>query len=336
MKTTKMGQPITATQRRAARASRDRMMARAVRLKRVWRYRLHAAVLLPLAGLLRLLPVEAAARLGGWLGRELIPRFDNFNGSLRSVRIAFPDIGDAAARQVLVGMCENIGMVLGESLHLDAFAGPDNERLHVIGVNHVRAAQALDSGVLFVSGHFGNWELFEVALATLGLKGAKVLQHAHNPYLVEPVALHRYAFGLDEQIAQGEGVFVRARAALRAGRVVQMLCDQRTTKGAKVPFFGLETTTNLVPARLARETGAPLVLMRIKRLGPARFEITFQPPRRFEYEDDEVEIMTWINGYFEGEIRAVPTQWLWSHPRWGDVFANIAAAPLVTPPEDDQ
>ncbi|MBL8597814.1 MAG: lysophospholipid acyltransferase family protein [Devosia sp.] len=326
------GRPLTDAQRAAIDASTQRMLKRARERRRVGRYRLQTALILPLVGLLRLLPVEAASNLGGWIGRTFVRRIEDLKSFHRTIRVAFPQMGEAEMDELLAEMSANVGRVLGESIHLEAFAGADNARLELSGVEHVEAARREGRGILFVGGHFANWELFEVALANLGLSGAKVLQHPSNPFVLGLVARHRYAYGLDEQIATGEGVFARVRDALRAGRVVQMLADQRTSKGAKVPFFGLETTTNLVPARAARETDAPMIMMSMRRLGPARFAIGFSPPRRYGPDDDEVAIMAEINRFFEEQLRATPAHWLWGHPRWGDVFENIPAQPLVTPP----
>jgi KDO2-lipid IV(A) lauroyltransferase len=322
--------PLTDAQRGAIAASRARMLQRARERRRVGWYLLQTVLILPVVGLLRLLPVEAASNIGGWIGRHVVGRIENLKSFHRTIRVPFPEMSEAEMDTLLAEMSENLGRVLGESLHLEAFAG--NARLELSGVEHVEAARAEGRGILFVGGHFANWELFEVALANLGLSGAKVLQHPSNPFVLGLIARHRYAHGLDEQIATGEGVFVRVRDALRAGRVVQMLADQRTIKGAKVPFFGLETTTNLVPARAARETGAPVILMSMRRLGPARFSIGFAVPRHHGPADDEVAIMGEINRFFEEQLRAMPAHWLWGHPRWGDVFRDLPAQPLVTPP----
>ena len=322
---------ITAEQEAAIRASRQRMLERARERKRVGRYRLQTALILPMVGLLRLLPVEVASNLGGWIGRHLVPRIENLRSFHRTIRVAFPQMSEAQMDALLVEMNDNLGRVFGEAIHLEAFAGAGNPRLALSGVEHVEAAREAGRGILFVGGHFANWELFEVALSNLGLRGAKVLQHPSNPFVLGLVARHRYAYGLDEQIATGEGVFVRVRDALRAARVVQMLADQRTSKGAKVPFFGVPTTTNLVPARAARETGAAVILMSMRRLGPARFAIGFAAPRTYGMADDETDIMAEINRFYEEQLRATPAHWLWGHPRWDDVARDIPAQPLVTP-----
>lgn len=326
------GKPLTDAQRAAARASRERLLVRARERGRLGRYRLQTALLMPFVWLLRALPVEAASNLGGWVARSIVGRLANPKLVRRTIGVPFPDLPEREVTRLIGDMSENVGRVLGESMHLEAFAGSGNPRLVLTGTEHVDAARATGRGILFIGGHFANWELFEVALAGMGLDGAKVLQHPSNPFVLEMVAHYRYAYGLDEQIASGEGVFTRVRDALNAGRVVQMLADQRTAKGAKVPFFGVETTTNLVPARVARETGAPVILMSIRRTGLARFAITFRPPRSFGPTDDEIAIMRWVNAFYEGELRATPGQWLWGHPRWADVFRDIPAQPLVTPP----
>ena len=312
------------------------MMARAVRANRVWTYRFQAAIVLPLAALLGVLPVNVAARAGGWLGRIILPRPDGLERALPELRAFLPDLGEAAARQVFRGMGESFGAGFGEALHCDAFAGPDNPRLHLVGVNHVRAAQALDSGVLFIGGHFSNRDLFEIALTTLGLSGARVLQPARNPYMVEAMALRGYAFGLDEQIVPGDGAFARARIVLRAGRVVQMLSDMDAPKRSGAGDLVQAMTSSSAAARLARETGAPIVLMRMRRLGPARLEITFQPPRRFEYDDIDAEIVAWISAFFVDEARTASAQRLWGKPRWSDVLSDVGPVALTPPPKEGQ
>ncbi len=326
------GRPVSDAQRAAAQRSKQRMLARARERGRLGRYRIHTAILMPFVWLLGALPVGVASSLGGWIGRRLIPRFGDMDTIARTMRVPFPDLDDAAVKALAAEMGENIGRVLGESLHLEAFSGADNPRLILSGIEHVEAARAGGRGVLFLGGHFANWELFEVALANLGLSGAKVLQHPHNPYVLETMAFHRYAHGLDEQIASGESVFARVRDTLAAGRVVQMLADQRPHKGIVAPFFGIETLCNVVPARAARETGAPIVLMSMKRVGPVAFTVSFAPPRSFGPSDDEREIVGWINQFYEAELRATPGAWLWGHPRWDDALKGAPAETLETPP----
>src|SRR5690348_9544551 len=116
----------TDVQRAAARKSRERMLELARKRGRIGRYRMQTALIMPIVWLLGALPVEAASNLGGWIGRRLIPRVADIADIKRTMRVPFPAITDAQADGHIRDMSENIGRVLGEALHLNAFAGRDN------------------------------------------------------------------------------------------------------------------------------------------------------------------------------------------------------------------
>src|SRR5690606_10092474 len=168
-------------QRSAIAASHERILKRARKRKRLGRYLMQTVLILPAIGLLRLLPVEAASNVGGWIGRRFIAPSLQRETVYRTIRVPFPDMDDTQVRALLTDMGDNLGRVLGEAVHLEAFAGRGNPRLALEGVEHVDAAVAEGRGILLVGGHFANWELFEVALANPGLRRATVLPHPSNP-----------------------------------------------------------------------------------------------------------------------------------------------------------
>ncbi len=182
---------------------------------------------------------------------------------------------------------------------------------------------------MFIGGHFGNWELIPVALRAAGFDGVSVVQHPNNPHVVELIAAERYRAGLSEQIGAGDGVYAALRRKLKAGGVAAMLADQRVLNGIAVPFFGVETTTNLIPARLARDLNVLVVPMANRRVGGARFEIVLGEPmlveRTGDRAADERAFTTRINRFYEDQIRAAPAGWLWGHPRFDDAFHELDA-----------
>jgi KDO2-lipid IV(A) lauroyltransferase len=213
---------------------------------------------------------------------------------------------------------------MAELSHLDAFSGPGNPRLRIVGAENVEAARAAGKGVLLVGCHFGNWELVEVAARTIGVDGVVAVQHSHNPFLIRWLARRRFTAGFSEQIGTGDGVYRVMRRRLADGQSALMLCDQRVGNGIKAPFFGLETTTNVIPARLARTLPIAVIPMMVRRLGGARFEFSFQPELLFEHsgdaDADERAFMARINRGFEQQMLSDPGQWLWLNPRWDDVL----------------
>ncbi len=322
---------LTPEQRKAMREARDAMLARA-RAKGSGKrlsYALQAAALFPLVGLLKLLPIDVASATGGWIGRALVTRLLDRPAHFETMRVAFPQASDAELGAMLVEMCDHLGRVLGEVVHLKDFAGPANPRLVIKGADAVAKARRPGQGVLFIGGHFGNWELIPVALREAGFDGVSVVQHPNNPYVVQWIAAERYRTGHREQVGAGEGVYAALRRALKAGGVAAMLADQRVLNGIKAPFFGVETTTNLIPARLARDLGAVVVPMSNRRIGGAHFEVVLGSPmevrRTEDRAADERAVTAQINRFYEDQIRAAPASWLWGHPRFDDAFYELDA-----------
>ena len=322
---------LTPEQRAAIRAARDAMVARA-RAKGFGKrasYALQTAVLFPLIGVLKALPVDAASATGGWVGRTLIARLLDRKAHFETMCVAFPPASDAELEAMLVDMCDHLGRVLGETVHLGAFGGAGNPRVRIVGAERVAALRRPEQGVLFLGGHFGNWELIPVALRAAGFDGISVVQHPNNPHVVEWIASERYRAGHSEQIGAGDGVYAALRRRLKAGGVAAMLADQRVLNGIKAPFFGVETTTNLIPARLVRDLDVLAVPMLNRRVDGARFEIVLGAPLTLERTSDrgadERGFTTALNRFYEDQIRAAPASWLWGHPRFDDAFYELHA-----------
>jgi len=326
------GYPITPDQRAQMIAARQRMIVRA--RKKGWAkrasYAIQAGLVFPLIWLLAVLPVDLASAFGGWFGRSVVYRLINRRDHYRTMRVAFPRASEGELDAILKGMCENLGRVLGETVHLRDFAGEANPRVRLQGLAHVEALKRQGKPILFLGGHFGNWEVIQPALRAAGIDGLSVVQHPNNPYLLEPIARFRYRAGLSAQVAAEEGVYAALRRQLKAGGAAAILADQRVLNGIEVPFFGLETMTNLIPARLARDLGAAVVLISNRRLGGARFEIAFHEPlvvsRTADRAADERAFTVRINRFYEEQILAAPAYWLWGHPRFDDALGPFPDA----------
>jgi KDO2-lipid IV(A) lauroyltransferase len=284
-------------------------------------YLVQYAVLRLLVGLLRLLPVDAASNLGGWIGRTLLARKIDSEGVRRTIRVAFPNATDAEAAAIVGEMADNIVRGVMELACLAAFAGENNPRLRVLGTENVTRAGAGGRGVLFVMGHFANWEVAAIPLRNLRLDGVFSVMPPSNPYVYEWLARLRMSVGLSQQADAGEGVYKAFRRNLKDGRIAIVLADQRLSNGIKVPFFGIETITNVIPARLARTLGVAVVPLAVRRVGrTARFEVEFMSPLEFattgDDAADEKAFTARINAFYESEILRAPGQWLWLDPRW--------------------
>ena len=323
---TQTSDALSEAQIAAIRAGREARLARAQRLG--WRkrasYRVQYAVMLALVGLLRSLPVEVASALGGWLGRVLLGRRLLTPAVRRTIRVPFPNADEAMIAALVQETADNIVRVIAELAHLPTFVR-ETDRIRIEGAEHVAAARAGGRGVLFAVGHFANWEVMPIALRRLGLDGAFAVMPPSNPYVFEWLTRLRMRVGFSEQANAGEGVYRIFRRALRQGRSAFVLADQRLHNGILAPFFGIETVTNVIPARLARTLGVAVVPLAVERIAErtAQFVVRFEAPLEFVATGDEAAderaFTALINGFYEREILRAPGQWLWVDPRWEPV-----------------
>ncbi len=141
--------------------------------------------------LFRLLPLDAASGLGGWLGRVVGPRLGVSKRAAINLRRALPGLGEAEMRRIMRGMWDNLGRVIAEYPHLaEIEIYKKGGRVELVGEEHVEPLLASGRPVIFISAHFGNWEIATMAATQRGLPVAEVYRAANNPWVDR--LIHRY------------------------------------------------------------------------------------------------------------------------------------------------
>ncbi len=295
-------------------------------MSRDLRHRLEALLLRLALWFFARLPLDRASALGGWLGRSLGPRLALSERARGNLRRAFPEMDQGGIEAIIVGMWDNLGRVGAEFPHLAAFRcyGPDRDgvsRIEVVGTENIDLAGQSDSGAIFFSGHLSNWELPPLSACQRSLPLISVYRQANNPHADALIQGVRAGTG-SEYLAKGGAGARRLIAALRRGKAVAMVVDQKQNDGIPVDFFGRPAMTAPAAAELALRYGCPLIPTRVERLGGARFRITIEPPLELaqsgEREADVAATMARVHARLEAWIRHSPEQWFWLHRRWPD------------------
>jgi len=280
---------------------------------------LEAVGLVPLLALIRLLPVDWASNLGGFLGRAIGPRLGITNRARRNLRLAMPELGDGEIERIVRAMWDNLGRVVFEYPHLGAITDPARGRVELVDVAHVRALGATGAPGILASAHLANWEVMPVVAARNGVDVTIIVRQPNNPLVRATLDRMRGVAG-GRRAAKGKGGSRAVIETLRDRRVLGLLFDQKLNQGIPVPLFGIEAMTAPAPAQLALRFGCPLIPVRIERTGPARFRMIADPPIEVPAHGDrqaKVAAMTGaLNRVLEGWIRERPDQWLWLHRRW--------------------
>lgn len=294
------------------------MAAPALSLSQKLRYGAEAALFLIFMGFFRLIGVDAASAVGGFIGRQIFARTRVTQRARDNLAAAFPEKTQTERDIILRAMWDNLGRTVAEYAHLDKFdlSGPD-PRIQVNNIEEIEKVHG--KGVLIVSGHFANWEIMPIAASRYGMDGAIVYRPPNNPYVDRYISRARARKGYAEQISKHQGTR-RIFTLLRGGKAILLLADQKTNEGIPVPFFGRDAMTTPAPAALALKLKVPMIFASNKRLGGARFAVTVYPPLAFTPsgdDDADMRAMTVaVNLRLEEMVRADPGQWLWIHRRW--------------------
>jgi len=285
------------------------------------RYLAEAAVFFLFIGFFRLFSLDTASAIGREFGRSILHRTSISVRARTNLRISYPDKSDGEINIIIREMWDNLGSTIAEYAHLDKLSlkGPD-PRIEISNID--KAIRVLDQGkgILFVSGHFGNWEVMPLAARQYGVEGGVVYRPLNNPYVDRWLVQQRKINGPKDQISKGAHGTKRIFTLLRAGKAIFLLVDQKTNEGVPAPFFGRMAMTTPAPAALALKLGAIVLPVSNERLKGARFRMTVHDPITFEptgdYERDVLALTAKINEVIEQCVRYRPSQWLWIHRRW--------------------
>ncbi len=268
---------------------------------------------------LRLLSVDAASNLGGFLGRGLGPRLPVSARARRNLRLAFPDKDAAEIERIVRAMWDNLGRVAAEYPHLHRITEVESGRVPWVDMDPVLALRDDGKAGIIAAAHLANWEVLVGAAVQRGIDTIGVVREPNNP-LVRPLIDRLRGAAGGKRTPKGVTGAKRAIEALGSNCVLGLLFDQKSNDGIPVPFFGIEAMTTTAPAQLALRFGCPLVAVRMERTGPGRFRMTAQgpltPPETGNRQEDAARLTAELNRILEGWIRAKPEDWLWLHRRW--------------------
>lgn len=268
---------------------------------------------------MKLLGPERASNFLGWLMKRLAPLFSQNKTVRRNLRLAFPDKPAAEITALAEAAWESVGRTAGELPHLPAIDPYAGQRVEIIGGEHLDAVETSDTGAVFISGHFANWEVMAAVICRRPVDCLVTYRALNNPHIDRRLNKVRHDYGIGVLTPKGLGTRELMRA-LSSGRSVALLNDQKFNQGLSVPFFGHAAMTAPGPSRLALKYQVPIVPVSTRRTGPARFQVTIHPPflprNTGETDQDVRACLEQITDFIEAEVRANPGQWFWQHRRW--------------------
>ena len=278
------------------------------------RYAIEALTLSIFMIISKLLPLDWASAMGGFIGRRLGPRMAVSRKAKAHLQIAFPDIDESRINEIITGMWDNLGRVMMEYPHLTKIG---KERTEIIGAEILERYRGQPA--LIISGHFANWECCPPALyLQYNHQASPIYRAPNNPLSDKMLEYTRSLAGKIKAIPKSKSGTRHIVNALKEGRFIGMLLDQKYNEGVAVDFFGKPAMTSPIFAQLAQKFDCPVIPLRIERTKGANFKITIEEPVNIIDKSSE-QMIKEIHTLFEEWIKDRPEQWLWLHKRWGNL-----------------
>ena len=242
--------------------------------------------------------------------------------ALDSLQRAFPHKSEAEREQLARASFRHLGRLVFElacvreiDREIDAWVEFPEEDRRVL-----ERALAGKQGVVFVSGHVGNWELLARRVSTAGFPSQSIAKETSDPRLTELVERFRSEGGLKSIWRGRDGAAKDMLRALKQGEILGLLIDQDTkVQSVFVPFFGHPASTPRAAADLVYRTGAAAVVGFCQRGEGGRYRLSIKEvevDRSLEREAGVIALTATLTREIEEAIRRAPEQWVWMHRRW--------------------
>ena len=283
-------------------------------------------IVLFLMKLLSLLPYKIASDIGGFLGiagYHLDKRHRNI--TLQNLRMAFPDIDNNREVILAKNTFHNMGRSTAEIIHVASKGATTvNNSIHnwvtVEGKGHLDKAIKKGKGVIYLSAHFGNWELMSLTIGTNDCPYNVIVRPLDNPKLDRLLTVMRSITGA--KIMPKKNVLLDVLKRLKRGEALAILIDQNTSRelGVFVNFFSTPAATNKGPAIIAMKSGAAVIPTLMVREGRYRHRLIYGEElvlhKTGNLEKDIFLNTELFTNNLESYIRKYPDQWFWMHRRW--------------------
>ena len=259
---------------------------------------------------------KSASNLGFFIGKN----FGNFFRKKKSIienlhksKIAI-NISD---NQFVNNILGNYGRILAEYPFLKDFRKNKLEQfIRIDGVENLDKIKTNKKAVVFISGHFNNFELMAMQIEKYGINLAAIYRPLNNIFLNKTMERIRTKYICRNQIRKGRSGTRQILENLKKGNSIALMIDQRVTEGKKIDFFGNLASTTTIPAQIIKKYQCDLVPIYIERFKKYNFKMYVSQPITLDSEKSQEEISEHLNKILEKMILRNPDQWIWTHNRW--------------------
>ena len=265
----------------------------------------------------KLIGYKLSSNLGSLIGATIGPFLRSKNLLQNNIKKAFSNIEKVEIDHISKNMWKNYGRILAEYVFIKHFRNSNFKKyISIEGEEILFNIKRNKNPVIFVSGHFNNFELLSMVIEKAGVDLAALYRPLNNFFLNRIIVNLRKRYICKKQIPKGiTGVKDMAKE-FKKGTSLALMIDQRVSEGQKINFFNHPAYTTTLPAQFIKKYGCAVVPVHIERKNKYFFKVNIEQPIKFNETKTLDQITLSLNNWLEKKIIKKADQWIWSHNRW--------------------
>ncbi len=235
----------------------------------------------------------------------------------KNISFAFYGSDNEFKKVIIRNMWKSYGKILAEYVFMKYFKKIESEKfLDVKGQEILEKIKLSKEPVIFISGHFDNFELMAMHIEKSGVDLAAIYRPLNNNFLNPMMENIRKKYICSKQIKKGISGTKEILKHFKSGTSIALMIDQRVSQGIKSLLFKNEALTTTIPAQFVKKFNCKVVPIYIKRKSNENFMLEIMKPIIFDNDITTENITLQLNQMLEKMIIKNPHQWIWSHNRW--------------------
>ena len=282
------------------------------------KYFLQFIIILILFFLFKLLGLKYSTRFSGNLMTILGPMFRSNKIIISNLTKAFPKLSLQEKKILSKKMWFNYGRILAEYMYIKYFREKEkfSNLITIQNQNILEKIKKESKPVIFISGHFNNFELMAMQIDKAGIDLTTIYRPLNNIFLNPLMERIRKKYICKKQIKKGIAGTKELLQNFKNGSSIALMIDQRVTEGVMCDFFGQKARTTTIPAQFVKKFNAKIVPVYIHRFDDNKFKLEFDSIIEFKNDETLDAITLKLNQILEEMILKNPDQWIWTHNRW--------------------
>ena len=234
-----------------------------------------------------------------------------------NISLVFPQSNFEFKKKIMNNMWKSYGKILAEYIFIKRFRNINTQKfLEIKGQKILDQVKISKNPVIFISGHFDNFELMAMHIEKSGIDLAAIYRPLNNIFLNPLMENIRKKYICHKQIKKGISGTKEILKHFKSGTSIALMIDQRVTQGTRTLFFNKEALTTTIPAQFVKKFNCKIIPIYIERKNNEKFILEIMNPLDFENSQTIENITLKLNQSLEKMIIKNPNQWIWSHNRW--------------------